>query len=987
MYLVPKSSKNALRTRAALSAVVGLFLIIAPLGVALAVGDESSSLVEVESRAEMLYDASDYPGALALVEQALKKAGRSLESGEEPIPATERYSVSLWRLGTLGGRCLLQLREYGRAERVLRQRLIEAEKHFGPVSRETGSILAALGDCLTRLGQFADARALIVRSLEMRQQVHRSAHAEVAESEKLLGVVLHRSGNLAGAEPHYRSAVSLLEELGLEDDPRLANVINNLGNLHENLGDLTTALELNRQALRIYRSAYGPDHLAVSGSLYNIGQLERDLGRTAAAIDAFSESLAIRQRFLGPDHPAHGEIINSLAILHEKQGELNKAEALYRDVVLRWTEQYGPDHPDTIRVTFNLGNVLIKVRKLTEARRRCRQARDYWEQAFGADHPHTAAALHQLSRIERLDGRAAEALPLAVAAARVRLQQSHDDFRILSARQMLSYLETKTDSFGLAMTILEEVDDPLRRSWTPALWEMELARRGRMIGTFSTRQLALLFPREDGDRKLLARYNDARRELAELYFEPQGQAGEQYTGRLHQAAVAKEKLERELTLQSARFDREHRRSLTTVKEVQDHLPPGAALVEFVRYEVYPPVEADPHAELQSRQPSRYAVFVLRGNDVGPSVVFLGDADQIDRLLADVHESVGLTGPRDADEVRRFQRLVGKLTHRIWQPVGRALGQPGLILTVPDGPLHLVNFAGLPSEHGGYLIEEGWLFHYLGSARDVSWFGSAKPSAASSPKLLALGAVDYGRRSSTSEPVSLRNWAALPATVREVDQVAGLFPASETIRLTGTEASEARFRKLAGDRTHLHLATHGFFLSPGHSLRRGSGATNHAPEAIGQENPLLLSGLALAGANLEASAINKVRPEKRSVAGDDGILSAEEVAALDLRTVRCAVLSACNSGRGDIRAGEGVLGLRLAFRLAGAATVIFSLTRVADEDARAWMAHFYRELGDGRPIPGAVRAASLKRLEEIRAVGSTDSWPGRWAPFFSAGDWR
>ena len=135
---------------------------------------------------------------------------------------------------------------------------------------------------------------------------------------------------------------------------------------------------------------------------------------------------------------------------------------------------------------------------------------------------------------------------------------------------------------------------------------------------------------------------------------------------------------------------------------------------------------------------------------------------------------------------------------------------------------------------------------------------------------------------------------------------------------------------------------------------------------------------LAGANRRAQA----RADE-----DDGILTAEEVASLDLHGVEWAVLSACDTGVGEIKAGEGVFGLRRAFQVAGARTVVMSLWSVEDQSTRAWM----RALYEGRferhlSTADAVHQASLTVLRDRRAKGQS-THPFFWAAFVAAGDWR
>lgn len=245
----------------------------------------------------------------------------------------------------------------------------------------------------------------------------------------------------------------------------------------------------------------------------------------------------------------------------------------------------------------------------------------------------------------------------------------------------------------------------------------------------------------------------------------------------------------------------------------------------------------------------------------------------------------------------------------------------------------------------------------------------------------------GARSSCGDFQSIR-FEPLPGSAQEVQEVVTLWrqKADRAVSLVGAQASEAAFKEGASGRRVLHLATHGFFLGErcpaALKTARGIGglapAEENQPPPVTGENPLLLSGLALAGANHRAAA----GPDE-----EDGVLTAEEIAAMDLTGVEWAVLSACDTGVGEVKAGEGVFGLRRAFQVAGARTVIMSLWSVEDEAARQWMRALYearlvRKMGTAE----AVRAASLKVLRERRAKGMSPQ-PFYWAGFVAAGDWR
>jgi CHAT domain-containing protein len=354
-----------------------------------------------------------------------------------------------------------------------------------------------------------------------------------------------------------------------------------------------------------------------------------------------------------------------------------------------------------------------------------------------------------------------------------------------------------------------------------------------------------------------------------------------------------------------------------------------------------------------------------------------------------------------------------------------------VFVVPDSAINLVPIAALPASRGGYLLERGPVIHYLSAERDLA---APEPARAAAPgTLLAVGGPAFSTRevfaSAAPKPVPApaprpeaviatrgtgvastcvgfrtMTFDPLPAARAEAEEVAALWTSSsagagEPARtLVGTVASEASFKQLAPGRRVLHLATHGFYLGdecdgplPQNTravggLVSGAKPAAQAPAArlrarrvqATPENPLLLSGLAFAGAN------------RRSAAGadeDDGILTADEVAGLDLTGLDWAVLSACDTGLGVVRVGEGVLGLRRAFQMAGAHTVIMSVWSVEDRSTRQWMRALYSgRFERGLDTADAVHQAALSTLHARRsATGS--GHPFFWAGFVAAGDWR
>jgi CHAT domain-containing protein len=309
-----------------------------------------------------------------------------------------------------------------------------------------------------------------------------------------------------------------------------------------------------------------------------------------------------------------------------------------------------------------------------------------------------------------------------------------------------------------------------------------------------------------------------------------------------------------------------------------------------------------------------------------------------------------------------------LRAKVLDSVREALDGIEHIIVAPDGELAVLPFEVLPGHDGRPLLED-YRFSYLAVGRDALRVGAAdrstaKPLVIAGPDfdLGSAGPVGAEQQPGTSAAVSrdmdrssLR-FPPLPGALEEGREVAALLGVEP---VAGPEAVEACVMEASAPRV-LHLATHGFFLAD----RTSRGTIS--------ESPLLRSGLALSGANTWLAGGASL-----SRAGD-GLLTAEEVTGLDLLGTELVVLSACETGLGEVRAGEGVFGLRRSFQLAGAAAVVMSLWKVPDAATRELMRAFYRHL-----LAGVARAEALRRAQ--REVRSRYPDPRDWGAFVLQGN--
>jgi CHAT domain-containing protein len=525
---------------------------------------------------------------------------------------------------------------------------------------------------------------------------------------------------------------------------------------------------------------------------------------------------------------------------------------------------------------------------------------------------------------------------------------------------------------------------------------------------------------DSADARVAARASDLRRARQRLSNLAMRTAGDEPTRRqlerLATARAERDAAERALADVSTDFrgDRDARQA--GLDAVRSALPERTGLVAFACY-------AD---VLDGSRTSRaYGAYVLASGAADPVWVPIGPAQRVDALTAAVVEA-----GRFPEAEINYARAGAALRAQVWDPLAPLLAGAERVFIVPDGALHFVNFAALPlctpdvqpGSEMRFVIEDAPTIHYLSAERDLVREPDATQAAGG---LLAIGAPDYDAEPAvdathpiaaidrTLQSAPLLAWRGalfgtasfrpLPESGREVEAVSRLWSSSyasaqddpsasavcdRAIVLTGDAATEMAFKRAAPGRRVLHLATHAFFLDDvARVASEGARGGLIAPSAstgvaelpmVPTADAMVLSGLVFAAVNRRAHA---------ALDADDGVLTAEEITGLDLSGVEWAVLSACDTGMGEVHAGEGLFGLRRAFQLAGVRTVITSSWPIADADCRAWMEELYRQrIVAHADTARAMRATALDLLARHRAQKAS-LHPATWCGFTAAGDWR
>ncbi len=868
-------------------------------------------------------------------------------------------------------------------------------------------------------GTFVGAPESVTQAiLKTRQDTLGPAHPLVAVSLNNLGSMYFGQGQQAPAEKHFRAALEIAENALGSEHPLHATIVANLALVYQAKGDLAGAALLAQQAANARGAALGKDHPLFALSQNNLAGLYLGMANPDQAEQCFKLASAIYEKDVAKFRLEFATMLNNQSTMHLMRRELAEAEKALmkarellgnapslesatilvnlasihsrrhqyaeaavnlREAVAIQKSRLGAAHPDVLATLTNLAGVLRDSGSLDLAETTCRQALAIGEKSLPPNHPHLAAVWGNLGSIQQSQGKfddAAANFQKALAMSRKNLdwiaavQSEREQLLMIHARR--HYLD--------ALVALGARADLSAEAVYAEVFPMKGAVSARQRWTKLTRLAA------KGDPAIqvsFAKLEAVSKELAVLSGKAFSAA--ELPSFLKQIAALdenRESLEKELAQKVAGVKAFRASRDFTPRDLQSCLPSDGVLVDFLVYQV--------------KEKEHLVAFVVASNgvqrvDFGPLEPIV---KKIDEFLTEfsLHRLRPLKDKDDPAQVLR---------ETLWQPLAKALAGKKLVLIAPDGPLCRLPFAALPGDDKKkYLLEEIDLA-VVPVAQMLPEMLAPRGKALPQIGLLALGDVNFDaptnvaksaipawkkRLDNSSEASALRlgeknHYLELAGTLGEINIIEATFrkaiPEGKPTILSKSAATKRALLEKIGQQQFLHLATHGYF-SPTRikAIGKGQGASGM--------HPGLLSGLVLAGAN---------QPQEEGT-----LLTALEVAELDLSSVELAVLSACQTGLGEVAGGEGVLGLQRAFQIAGARTTVTSLWSVDDKATKDLMEAFYRNYWETGLTPlESLKQAQLMMLKEgiarkavrkdlpIESGGRTP--PFYWAAFVLAGDWR
>lgn len=882
------------------------------------------------------------------------------------------------------------------AER-LRANSADAEHRVGLVSAQSGTQSAeharALNQwarSLEREGRYQEASETALRVVRVCEEVYGPEDRNTASALNHRGTLLTQLGEYGEARAAFERALTIRKAALGATDALTGQSLNSLARLRRLTGDLEGARALYEEALAISEAARGPHHRDTATGLNNLAVVMRQLGRRAEAGALFERALAIRREQLGVDHPNTASTLNNLARLRREEGALDEAERLYREALTIYEAKLGPDHPRTAVCVHNLGQVMRERGDLAGARPMFERSIQTTERVHGARHPNVGLARASLGLL-LLEAGDREGAWAAVAEG-MDERAAHVERILMAQSEHERYL-----FLGTIRDTLEAQLSAARAAGTPeaeqAAYAQVLAWKGRVARIMASSRALDAGRLSETQSKLVEELHDVQAELSALVLAPS--MNEARDARLVELGARRNELElawlRSVGLEASG-------DALGFAAIAKAMPADTAVIDFLVHRRFVVDEDGGRWD-----EGGISAWVTGAGAAAPTWVDLGPRTVVEEAVQGfLKDLVARRGLRRV-EVEEGVDLNKRVRDLVWAPLSPHLGPAKRVVISPDGVLGTLPFETLQGEDGAYLVEQ-YAITYLQDLASLPGLlagadGDAPPVDAAA---LVIGGVDFMSRGETSPTangsgqVAMRSgsstfWGKLPATEYESNVVAEMHEATHRngtqLKLQGAAPTEERVKsELAGRYDVLHLATHGFFHPRGlpemwemqtdEETGERRLAMRAADAEVSSVLPGLLSGLVLAGANVAAAE-----------GADDGFLTAEEVGWTGAAGARLVVLSACETGLGQVQAGEGLIGLRRAFRIAGAETVISSLWQVKDESASELMQRFYQNMWlRGMGTHSALRAAQLEMLNRNR-MEQGDGWPSTWGAFILDGDWR
>ncbi|MEM8719517.1 MAG: tetratricopeptide repeat protein [Cyanobacteria bacterium P01_G01_bin.39] len=841
--------------------------------------------------------------------------------------------------------------KYSKAEPLFKEALEINKKQLGESHPSVATNLNDIGVFYEEQGRYSEAESFFKEALEIYKKQLGESHPSVATNLNNIASIYQKQGRYAEAEPLFLQVLELDKKVFGKNHPLLATHSNNLALLYQEQGRYSEAESLFQEALELRIKVLGENHLDVVGSINNLALLYQAQGRYFKAEPRFKKSLNIYKQQLGEKHPLVAISLNNLAVIYQAQGRYSEAEPLFKESLNIYKTQLREEHPLVIKNFNNLALNYKLEEKYAKAKPFFLKALELEKKVLGEKHPSVAITFNNLALFSQAQNNINSTVDFLNQALEIEEYNLSKNILIGSEKQKLDYVASIASTLSGSIS-LHLQSAPSNKEINRLALTTILRRKGRILD-FMTNSLETLRQQTDNQQTqdLLTRLISLRTQQSNLVFRKpvEIESANIYRQNLIELETKTKQLEDKLSRRSAEF--RALSQIVSLEKIQENIPNEYALLELAQYRPLN-LKAPP---AQRFGKTRYAAYTLR-NQGEPQAIDLGEAETIEKAVTKFQSHLQ---NRQSNIDKQLKASGRELDELVMKPIRQLLGDKTNILISPDRVLNLIPFEALVDENNQYLVEN-YNFTYLTSGRDLLRITAEDKPTFQQPGMIMADPL-YNREGKSAAQtrtfdISKLNFERLDGTAAEAEAVFSEFSDANQ-PLTRSFATKNALKQVKQPQ-FLHIATHGFFVD------------KQKKDNFVNDNPLLRSGLVFAGVKKASSNSH-----------DNGILTALEATTLDLRGTQLVVLSACDTGIGDVTIGEGIYGLRRAFVLAGSESQVISLWKVDDSATKELMVNYYRRLKNNEG-----RSLALHEVQREMLKSEDYQHPYYWASFIPSGDW-
>lgn len=805
---------------------------------------------------------------------------------------------------------------YAMGRYVYAEKRLRSAQHYFEKSHRTNELsylktVASRGLLYTSMGRYGLADEFTLKALELREKKLGASNMSVAASLNNYAVLHYNLGKYNESEKEFNDAIAIIKSNMLQEAMPYAIVLNNKAMLYQSMGNYEAAVTLLQEAMTLSGRLEAANARNQLKFLSNMALLYQQMGKYEAAENIYLEL----EKKVEKGKPEEATLLNNYAILSLLMKKEDRVETMLKQAAAIYKSSLGATSPAYAKVISDLGNFYRYKTRYTEAETLLKEALQIREQSLGANHPLYIQSQEDMAILLWKKKDFKKSITLYRNVMEKSLDFINNYFAPMSEAEKTRYWDLLSPRFQRFYNFALEAG-ALDKDMIVDLFEYRAATKGILISSVKKISEAIA---ASGDQQLMDDYInwiDHKEQLTKLYAYSKEELKEQAVN-IDSLESNVNHMEKSLSTNSTAFASFYFTGKTRFSTIQNELDENEALIEIIRLQKFDQVFTNE---------CRYLGLVATKNNPHPKIIALEKGNELEQTHARTYR---VTMKNKINDVQSFTNF--------WAPFEKEVAGKKVIYISVDGVYSQVNLNTLKKTGQNYLIKQ-YEFILLGNPRDLI-SRKNKVSIARDKKATLIGFPDYGSGSI----------AQLPGTKTEVDGINKLlknsgYQVAELIQQDATETNLKSTKQIS----ILHIATHGYFLKDVVKTSWPIGVhTDYA-----KDNVLLRSGLMLTG----AAESDQLIPGLDN--SDNGIITSYEAMNLDLKGTSLVVLSACETGLGEVKAGEGVYGLQRAFLVAGADALIMSLWKVDDVATQQLMNNFYTNWVGGSDKQKAFRDAQI-----------------------------